>query len=157
MFSHVMVGSNDVARSKKFYDALFVAMGAQPATPDARGRLAYAHNGGRFMVSKPIDGKPANHANGGTIGFSMSSREQVDAWHKAGSRMAARRSRTRPGCAKGPPVRCISLICAIPMATKWSRFIACRLPELSPIKPAKGRPFRAALPAAAAHQRFWSR
>ena len=58
MFSHIMIGSNDIARSKKFYDALFAAMGAQPGTEDARGRLAYAHNGGRFMVSKPIDGKP---------------------------------------------------------------------------------------------------
>ena len=66
MFSHIMIGSNDIARSKKFYDALFTAMGAQPATEDARGRLAYSHNGGRFMVSKPIDGKPASQANGGT-------------------------------------------------------------------------------------------
>src|SRR5277367_5077915 len=66
MFSHIMIGSNDIARSKKFYDALFVAMGGQPGTEDARGRLAYTHNGGRFMVSKPIDGKPANFANGGT-------------------------------------------------------------------------------------------
>src|SRR5687767_4529151 len=84
MFSHIMVGSNDVARSKKFYDALFAAMGAQPGTEDARGRLSYAHNGGRFMVSKPIDGKPATNANGGTIGFTMSSPEQAAAWHKAG-------------------------------------------------------------------------
>src|SRR6266576_6582713 len=84
MFSHIMVGSSDIARSKKFYDALFVAMGGQPGVEDARGRLAYSHNGGRFMVSKPIDGKPANRANGGTIGFSMSGREQADAWHKAG-------------------------------------------------------------------------
>ena len=66
MFSHIMVGSNDIARSKKFYDALFVAMGAQPGVEDARGRLSYTHNGGRFMVSKPIDGKSASHANGGT-------------------------------------------------------------------------------------------
>src|SRR2546428_6751070 len=84
MFSHIMIGSNDIARSKKFYDALFVAMGGQPGTEDARGRLAYTHNGGRFMVSKPIDGKPANHANGGTIGFSMSGPEQINAWHKTG-------------------------------------------------------------------------
>ena len=67
MFSHIMVGSNDIARSKKFYDALFVAMGAQPAVADARGRLAYTHNGGRFMVSKPIDEKPASHANGAIV------------------------------------------------------------------------------------------
>src|SRR5271154_5938438 len=84
MFSHIMIGRNDVDRSKKFYDALFGVLGVSPATPDARGRLAYTHNGGRFMVSKPIDGKPANLANGGTIGFSMSSPEQAAAWHKAG-------------------------------------------------------------------------
>src|SRR3979490_2771766 len=84
MFSHVMIGSNDIARSKKFYDALFVAMGGKPGLEDAKGRLIYAHNGGRFMVSKPIDGKPATHANGGTIGFSMSDAKQADAWHKAG-------------------------------------------------------------------------
>jgi catechol 2,3-dioxygenase-like lactoylglutathione lyase family enzyme len=84
MFSHIMVGSNDIARSKKFYDALFIAMGAQPGVEDAGGRLAYTHNGGRFMVSKPIDGKTASHANGGTIGFTMSGPQQVDAWHKAG-------------------------------------------------------------------------
>ena len=56
MFSHVMVGSNDIDRSKKFYDAVFGAMGAKPATVDPKGRLIYTHNGGRFMVSKPIDG-----------------------------------------------------------------------------------------------------
>jgi catechol 2,3-dioxygenase-like lactoylglutathione lyase family enzyme len=84
MFSHIMIGSNDIARSKKFYDALFTAMGAQPATEDARGRLAYSHNGGRFMVTKPIDGSKATHANGGTIGFQMKDAAQAEAWHKAG-------------------------------------------------------------------------
>ena len=84
MFSHLMVGSNDIARSKKFYDALFVAMGASPGTEDARGRLIYSHNGGRFLVTKPIDGKPASPANGGTIGFAMSDAKQAEAWHKAG-------------------------------------------------------------------------
>lgn len=84
MFSHIMVGSNDIARSKKFYDALFVAMGGKPGVEDARGRLVYAHNGARFMVTKPIDGKPATNANGGTIGFTMSDANQAEAWHKAG-------------------------------------------------------------------------
>src|SRR5271166_165222 len=72
MFSHVMLGSNDIARSKKFYDALFAAMGAQPGAEVGNDRLLYTHNGGRFLVTKPIDGKPASHANGGTIGFTMS-------------------------------------------------------------------------------------
>ena len=101
MFSHVMIGSNDIARSKKFYDALFTAMGAQPATPDARGRLAYTHNGGRFMVSKPIDGKSATHANGGTIGFTMSGPQQVDAWHKAGVANGGTSIEDPPGVRQG--------------------------------------------------------
>ena len=84
MFSHIMIGSNDIARSKKFYDALFAAMGAQPGVEDARGRLAYSHNGGRFMVTKPIDGKPATTLNSGTIGFLMSDAKQAEAWHNAG-------------------------------------------------------------------------
>ena len=102
MFSHVMVGSNDIARSKKFYDALFVAMGGQPGVEDARGRLAYTHNGGRFMVSKPIDGKPANHANGGTIGFTMSSADQAAAWHKAGVANGGTSIEDPPGMRQGP-------------------------------------------------------
>ena len=84
MFTHVMVGSNDIDRSKKFYDALFGAIGGSPATVDPRGRLIYAHNGGRFLVTKPIDGKAACHANGGTIGFAAPSPEALMAWHAAG-------------------------------------------------------------------------
>jgi catechol 2,3-dioxygenase-like lactoylglutathione lyase family enzyme len=101
MFSHIMIGSNDIARSKKFYDALFGAMGGQPGTEDARGRLIYAHNGGRFMVSKPIDGKPATHANGGTIGFTMSSPEQAEAWHKAGVENGGTSIEEPPGMRQG--------------------------------------------------------
>jgi hypothetical protein len=134
MFSHVMIGSNDIAQSKKFYDALFVAMGGKPGDEDARGRLAYTHNGGRFMVSKPIDGKPASHANGGTIGFSMSGPEQVDAWHKAGvvNGGTSIEERTRQACAKAPLASYISRIFVIPMATNCARSIANRLPEQSP-------------------------
>jgi catechol 2,3-dioxygenase-like lactoylglutathione lyase family enzyme len=101
MFSHIMVGSNDIARSKKFYDALFAAIGAEPGTQDANGRLIYAHNGGRFMVSKPIDGKPACHANGGTIGFAMSSQEQGAAWHKAGLANGGTTIEDPPGVRRG--------------------------------------------------------
>ncbi|HEX3881495.1 MAG TPA: VOC family protein [Stellaceae bacterium] len=102
MFSHIMIGSNDTARSKKFYDALFTAMGGQAGTEDARGRLIYAHNGSRFMVSKPIDGKPASHANGGTIGFVMSSAEQAAAWHAAGIANGGTTAEDPPGFRQGP-------------------------------------------------------
>ena len=101
MFSHIMVGSNDIERSKKFYDAVFGAMGAKPGTVDAKGRLAYSHNGGRFMVSKPIDGGPACAANGGTIGFTMASTEQADAWHKAGVANGGTSIEDPPGVRQG--------------------------------------------------------
>ncbi|WP_242123707.1 VOC family protein [Sphingobium sp. Sx8-8] len=84
MFTHVMVGSNDIEASKAFYDALFAAIGGRPAVRDDKGRLIYMHDGAMFMVTKPIDGQPACHANGGTIGFAMASAEQADAWHAAG-------------------------------------------------------------------------
>jgi catechol 2,3-dioxygenase-like lactoylglutathione lyase family enzyme len=101
MFSHIMIGSNDIARSKKFYDALFVAMGGKPANEDAKGRLIYAHNGGLFLVSKPIDGKPATNANGATIGFSMSDSKQADAWHKAGVANGGTAIEDPPGIRQG--------------------------------------------------------
>lgn len=84
MFSHMMVGSNDLAKSKTFYDALFGAVGAKPGIHDDRGRLVYMHNGAVFLVTRPIDGEPACPGNGGTIGFGMESPAQADAWHKAG-------------------------------------------------------------------------
>ena len=80
MFSHVMVGSNDIQRSKRFYDALFENEGSI----DPKGRLMYRHKGAAFMVSKPINGEPACPANGGTIGFNFDSPEEIDAWHKRG-------------------------------------------------------------------------
>lgn len=83
MYSHMMVGSNDIARSKKFYDAAFAAMGGKPGMEDPKGRLIYMHNGAMFLVTPPIDGEPATHGNGCTIGFAMTP-EQADAWHQAG-------------------------------------------------------------------------
>ena len=71
MFNHVMVGLNDLDRSKAFYDKLFASMGGRPGVVDPKGRLMYLHNGGVFMISVPIDGQEATFANGGTIGFRM--------------------------------------------------------------------------------------
>lgn len=84
MFSHIMLGSNDIARSKQFYDATLGAMGCAPAEPNAKGRLAYTHRGGRLVITKPLNGEPATAGNGSTIGFAMASPEEADAWHKAG-------------------------------------------------------------------------
>lgn len=84
MYSHQMVGSNDLTRSKAFYDAIFIAIDGCAGVIDARNRLVYVHHGGRFLVTLPIDGEPATHGNGSTIGFAMDSPQQADAWHAAG-------------------------------------------------------------------------
>jgi catechol 2,3-dioxygenase-like lactoylglutathione lyase family enzyme len=84
MFSHVMLGSNDLPRSKLFYDAILAVIGGGPGVYDPKGRLIYDHRGARLMISAPIDGAPACHANGGTIGFAMASPAEAEAWHKAG-------------------------------------------------------------------------
>jgi catechol 2,3-dioxygenase-like lactoylglutathione lyase family enzyme len=102
MFTHVMLGSNDIARSKKFYDAVFAALGAPAGTQDPRGRLIYAHNGGRLLITPPIDGKPATHANGGTIGFATTGKEMVEAWHKAGVENGGATCEDPPGVRQGP-------------------------------------------------------
>jgi catechol 2,3-dioxygenase-like lactoylglutathione lyase family enzyme len=101
MFSHVMVGSNDIDRSKKFYDALFGTVGGKPGAVDAKGRLIYVHNGAVFMVSKPIDDKEACHANGGTIGFAMADPEQAEAWHDAGVANGGTSIEDPPGVRQG--------------------------------------------------------
>lgn len=101
MFSHMMVGSNDLGRSKKFYDALFGAIGGKEAMVDPKGRLMYFHNGGLFMVTAPIDGQPACHANGGTIGFAMETPAQADAWHTAGIANGGTAIEEDPGIREG--------------------------------------------------------
>ena len=84
MYSHNMVGSNDIDRSKTFYDAVFTAMGGREGMKDDKGRLIYMHNDGMFLVTPPIDGQPATAGNGSTIGFAMETPEQANAWHEAG-------------------------------------------------------------------------
>jgi catechol 2,3-dioxygenase-like lactoylglutathione lyase family enzyme len=100
MFTHIMIGSNNLERAKAFYDATFVALGGKPGEMDARGRLIYAHEGSRLMVTTPIDSKPATVANGGTIGIAAGSPDHVLAWHKAGTTNGAQRSRARPPSAR---------------------------------------------------------
>ena len=83
MFSHVMIGTNDLEKAKSFYDALLGTLGVPPGRVD-RHRIFYRTKTGTFSVSKPIDGKPATPANGGTIGFTAETAEAADAFHAVG-------------------------------------------------------------------------
>lgn len=101
MFSHIMVGSSNIASAKTFYDALLGALGAKPGNTDDKGRLIYMHGGGLFLVTPPIDGKAATGANGGTIGFACDSPAQVDAWHAAGLANGGAAIEDPPGVREG--------------------------------------------------------
>ena len=88
MFSHVMVGANNIEESRVFYDKIFKVLGADPGKmyPNLSGQKRYFYNfkGTTFCITEPIDGKPATVSNGATIGFNIDNTEQGDAWHKAG-------------------------------------------------------------------------
>ncbi|MCA1653962.1 MAG: VOC family protein [Sphingomicrobium sp.] len=101
MFSHMMVGSNDIGRSKKFYDALFTSIGGREGQVDDKGRLMYRKDGGVFMVTPPIDGQPATHGNGCTIGFAVEDPEQAHAWQEAGVAAGGTAIEDPPGVRSG--------------------------------------------------------
>ena len=84
MFSHIMIGTNDVGRAKAFYDAVLGTLDIPPGAIDGDRRIFYRTPAGVFSVSKPINGEAATSANGGTIGFAAKTPEQADAWHAAG-------------------------------------------------------------------------
>jgi catechol 2,3-dioxygenase-like lactoylglutathione lyase family enzyme len=101
MFSHIMIGTNDLEKSKSFYDALLGTLGVPPGRVD-RHRIFYRTATGVFAVSKPIDGKPATAANGGTIGFAAGTPEQADAWHAVGIAHGATTCEDPPGVREIP-------------------------------------------------------
>jgi len=104
MFSHVMVGSNDIEASKKFYDAVFTATGGREGRLDPKGRLVYLNNGGIFIVTPPIDGGPATCGNGSTIGFAVDSPEAAQAWEQAGIAAGGTAIEDPPGVRSGAGV-----------------------------------------------------
>ena len=83
MFSHVMLGVNDLEAAKKFYDAVLGTIGMAPGAANKQ-RYFYRSPTGTFAITKPINGEPATHGNGSTIGFVVQSAEQGDAFHAAG-------------------------------------------------------------------------
>lgn len=101
MFSHIMIGANDVQESKVFYDAILGAMGHEPGVIDEKGRCFYFTKSGVFALTKPIDGEPACNGNGSTIGFSAKTTDIADAWHAAGLTNGGSTCEDLPGVREG--------------------------------------------------------
>ena len=106
MFSHVMLGTNDIERSKRFYDAVLHVLGVGAAIENTnktgQRRLFYRHDGTSFAVSEPIDQNPATVCNGGTVGFKCSSPEQVREFHDVAVANGGTSIEEPPGPRTGP-------------------------------------------------------
>jgi catechol 2,3-dioxygenase-like lactoylglutathione lyase family enzyme len=107
MFSHVMIGTNDLEKAKSFYDALLGTLGVPPGRVD-RHRIFYRTKTGTFSVTKPIDGKPATPANGGTIGFTAETPEAAAAFHAAGVALGGTPCEDPPGIREGAGMKLYS-------------------------------------------------
>ena len=83
IFTHVVLGANDVAQSRRFYDAALAPLGVNNLGPMGDNGYLYGAQGPEFLITKPRDGKPACLANGGTIGFAAATRAAVRAFHAA--------------------------------------------------------------------------
>ncbi len=85
MFSHVMVGSNDIQRSKTFYNAILGVIGAdepmERINDKGKARLFYSHKGSTFSIAEPLNGESVSSSNGSTIGFACDSPEQIQEFH----------------------------------------------------------------------------
>lgn len=101
MFSHIMLGADDIEASKKFYDATLGVLGAKPGIVDPKGRVIYMNKGGMLLLTKPIDGQPASCGNGSTIGFAVDSQEEANAWHEAGIANGGTAIEDPPGIREG--------------------------------------------------------
>ena len=105
MINHVMIGSNDIDRSQRFYDAVLGTLGAGEPFRNVAGsghvRLFYSHGGGTFGISEPINDEPASAANGATVGFKCDSPEQVRAFHDVAVAHGGTSIEDEPGLREG--------------------------------------------------------
>ena len=101
MFSHVMLGVNDLEKSRQFYDAVLGALGIAPGVANKR-RYFYRNAGGTFAITTPINGEAACVGNGTTLGFSADSPAQADAFHAAGVAHGGSTCENPPGWREGP-------------------------------------------------------
>lgn len=101
MFSHIMLGANDIQSSKAFYDAVLGVFGHKPGVIDEKGRCFYMTRTGTLALTQPIDGNPATRGNGSTIGFAAESPEEVDKWHSTGVANGGTPCEDPPGVREG--------------------------------------------------------
>jgi len=101
MFSHIMIGTNDLDRARAFYDATLAALGVQAQAVMDGHRMFYMTPSGILSITKPINGEAASCGNGDTIGFAAATPAQADAWHAAGIAAGGTTCEDPPGVREG--------------------------------------------------------
>ena len=81
----VMVGTNDLEKSREFYDAILVHLGLKKVTTTER-YIGYGHSDDdlavKFYITKPHDKNNASVGNGTMVALSAESKEAVNKFHK---------------------------------------------------------------------------
>ena len=105
MFSHIMLGANDIEESKLFYDKVLGVLGCEPGIlsvlPSGHKRYLYMLDGNMFLISEPIDDNLATHGNGSTTAFRAKDPEMADKWHEAGISHGGTTCEDPPGVREG--------------------------------------------------------
>ena len=83
MLNHAFLGTNDIEKSRAFYNATMDALGYGAGHELPHG-TAYANGEGALVVAKPANGESACISNGATLGLKAQTYDQVNAWHAAG-------------------------------------------------------------------------
>jgi predicted lactoylglutathione lyase len=83
MIGYTTLGTNDIKRAAKFYDALLAEFGAKRAMETDK-LILWGTGPGQPMLSviKPYDGKPATVGNGVMVALLAKNKAQVDAIYK---------------------------------------------------------------------------
>jgi catechol 2,3-dioxygenase-like lactoylglutathione lyase family enzyme len=83
IFTHVTVGTNDLAKSRAFYDTVLAPLGLKRVMDFGDNGSMWGESAPEFGVLKPANGQPATFANGGTISFAAPNRAAVASFHRA--------------------------------------------------------------------------
>jgi len=83
MIGYVTLGTDDLERSRAFYDALFAEIGASRLMEMDSGFTLYGTGWGRpgVAVTRPYDGEPARAGNGNMVSLVVDARDKVDRVH----------------------------------------------------------------------------
>jgi len=94
MFSHIILGVNDLEKSILFYDEIMPVLGhcrhSTGLTFAGYGHSSNAELGvDSLWINKPLDGEPATVGNGTNVAFIAADRNMVDAFHQKAIEMGA--------------------------------------------------------------------